>query len=103
MRESAEFAKRVAEKVMSRQIGVKFCSTSHHLGAASYGPTGELVFNKLRLGAKWFEQGITEDVVRLLIHEYGHQYSPDHLSAEYHEALCRIGAKLFMSTRHGEL
>jgi len=57
------------------------------------------VFNKLRLGAKWFEQGITEDVVRLLIHEYGHQYSPDHLSAEYHEALCRIGAKLYAMVR----
>src|SRR2546425_3446424 len=27
--------------------------------------------------------------------KYGHQYSPDHLSAEYHEALCRIGAKLY--------
>jgi len=24
----------------------------------------------------------------------GHQYSGDHLSEEYHEALCRLGAKL---------
>ena len=66
-------------------------------------PTGEFVFNKLRLGAKWFEQGITEEVVRLLIHEFGHQYSPDHLSAEYHEALCRIGARLYALARHGEV
>ena len=31
---------------------------------------------------------------RLLIHEFGHQYSGDHLSEEYHEALCRLGARL---------
>ena len=30
----------------------------------------------------------------LLIHEYGHQYSGDHLFEEYHESLCRLGAKL---------
>ena len=103
MREVADFARRVAEKVLSRQIVVKFCSAPHHIAAASYGPTGELVFNKLRLGAKWFEQGITEDVLRLLIHEFGHQYSPDHLSADYHEALCRIGAKLYAFARRGDV
>jgi len=95
MRQIAAFAQQVAEKVLSRRIVVKYCATPHHLGAASYGPSGELVFNKFRLGAGWFERGITEDVVRLLIHEYGHDSSLDHLSSEYHEALCRIGAKLF--------
>src|SRR5439155_7096912 len=102
MREVADFARRVAEKVLSRQIVVKFCSTPHHLGGASYGPGGELVFNKFRLGADWFEHGITEDVVRLLIHEFGHQLSLDHLCSEYHQALCRIGAKLFAAARAGE-
>jgi len=103
MKEIADFAVRVAAKVLSRQIVVKFCATPHHLGGASYGPSGELVFNKFRLGADWFEHGITEDVVRLLIHEFGHQLSADHLCAEYHEALCRIGAKLFAAARAGEM
>lgn len=103
MREVATFARRVAEKVLSRSITVKFCATPHHLGGASYGPGGELVFNKLRLGAEWFERGITEDVVGLLVHEYGHEYSPDHLSSTYHEALCRIGAKMYALARRGEL
>ena len=101
MREIAMFARRMGEKVLSRTIMVKFCATPHHLAAASYGSGGELVFNKFRLGVDWFEHGITEDVVRLLIHEFGHEYSPDHLSAEYHEALCRIGAKLFALERRG--
>jgi len=103
MREIAQFAQRVADTVLSRHIVVRFCSTPHHLGAASYGPTGELVFNKLRLGAKWFEQGISENVLRLLIHEFGHQYSPDHLSAEYHKALCGIGAKLYAMARRRDV
>jgi hypothetical protein len=40
---------------------------------ACYGK-GRLDFNLFRLGHKWFEQGVTEDVDRLLIHEFGHQY-----------------------------
>ena len=103
MREIATFAQRMAEKVLSRAIKVKFCATPHHLGSASYGPSGELVFNKLRLGADWFESGITEDVVGLLVHEFGHDTALDHLSSEYHEALCRIGAKLHALARRGEL
>ena len=91
MRGIASFAARVAEKA------------PHHLGAASYGPSGTLVFNKFRLGADWFEHGITEEVVGLLIHELAHGDSVDHLSAEYHEALCRIGAKLFALARRGDL
>ena len=60
---------------------------------ACYG-AGRLDFNLFRLGHQWFEQGVTEDVDRLLIHEFGHQYSGDHLSEDYHQALCQLGAKL---------
>jgi hypothetical protein len=60
---------------------------------ACYG-RGKLDFNLHHLGYKWFEQGANEEVDRLLIHEFGHQYSGDHLSADYHEALCRLGALL---------
>jgi hypothetical protein len=103
MSQIATFAQSMAGKVLNRNISVKFCSTPHHLGAASYGPGGELIFNKLRLGSDWFEQGITEDVVQLLVHEFGHQFSLDHLSAEYHEALCRIGSRLFLLGKRNEL
>jgi hypothetical protein len=103
MRQIADFAQTMAENVLNRKISVKYCATPHHLGAASYGPSGDLVFNKLRLGSEWFERGITEDVVQLLVHEFGHQFSADHLSSEYHEALCRIGARLFAKAKAGEL
>lgn len=103
MREIATFAQRMAEKVLGRAITVKFCSTPHHLGGASYGPGGELVFNKFWLHDPWFEKGITESVVELLVHEFGHDTAIDHLSSEYHEALCRVGAKLYALARHGEI
>lgn len=95
MQKIAAFAQQMALKTIDRHIVVKFCATAHHLGAASYGPGGELIFNKFRLGNEWFEQGITQDVLELLIHEFGHQYSLDHLSEEYYAALCRIGARLW--------
>lgn len=47
-----------------------------------------------RLGYKWFDQGATEAVDELLIHEFGHESSGDHLSSDYHEALSRLGARL---------
>lgn len=103
MRLVASFAINVAKQVLSRQIVVKFCATAHHLGSASYGPSGQLVFNKFRLGADWFERGITEDVLQLIIHEFGHEHSLDHLSADYHEALCRIGARLYACALGGNL
>jgi hypothetical protein len=103
MKEIAGFAQEMATKVLGKDVVVRFCATAHHLGAASYGPSGELVFNKFRLGADWFERGVNEDVVRLLIHEFGHEFSLDHLSSEYHEALCRIGAKMFALGKRQQL
>ena len=40
---------------------------------------GRLVFNLSRCGRDFFEQGITDDVNDLLIHEFGHHYASDHL------------------------
>ena len=77
---------------MNVAVGVTFVRTTNNFVACC--GAGRLDFNVLRLGYQWFEQGATEDVDRLLIHEFGHQYSGDHLSEEYHEALCRLGARL---------
>ncbi len=88
----AEYARFLAEELMDVSLVVSVVHTTDKF-AACYG-SERLDFNRFRLGNKWFEQGVTEDVDRLLIHEFGHQYSSDHLSAEYHDALCRLGARL---------
>jgi hypothetical protein len=92
MKRVADYAMFLAEELMGVPITVTFVNTTNNF-LACYGP-GDLHFNLFRLGHEWFEQGITEEVDRLLLHEFGHQYSGDHLSGEYHEGLCRLGSRL---------
>lgn len=86
------YARFLAKELMGVQLKVAIVHTTNNF-AACYG-NGRLDFNLLRLGHKWFDQGATEEVDRLLIHEFGHEYSGDHLSEDYHDALCRLGAGL---------
>jgi hypothetical protein len=92
MREVADYAVFLGQELLGVSITVSFVNTTNNFSAC-YGP-GDLHFNLFRLGHKWFEHGITEEVDRLLIHEFGHQWASDHLSEEYHDALCLLGARL---------
>jgi hypothetical protein len=92
IRNVAAYARFLAKELMGVSLTVNVVHTTNNF-AACYG-LGRLDFNLLRLGHKWFDQGASEDVDRLLIHEFGHQFSSDHLSEDYHEALCRLGARL---------
>src|SRR5262249_29045986 len=92
MRAIADYAVFLGQELMDVAVrGGVVHSTGNF--AACYAP-GKLDFNVFRLGHKFFEQGITEAVDELLIHEYGHQYSGDHLSEEYHEGICLLRARL---------
>lgn len=93
MKQIAEYAVLLGQELMAVPVTVTFVNTTNAF-LACYAAGGDLHFNLFRLGHAWFESGITEEVDRLLIHEYGHEYSGDHLSEDYHEALCRLGAKL---------
>lgn len=64
-----------------------------HGGA--YG-SGVLYINMGVLGKNFFEDfpSNMKRVVKFLIHEFGHEYSGDHLSSKYHDALCDVGAEL---------
>ncbi len=92
MKNIAAYAVFLARELMQVSLTVSVVRTTNNFRAC-YG-SGRLDFNLLRLGHRWFEQGASEEVDRLLIHEFGHEYSPDHLSGDYHEALCRLGAGL---------
>lgn len=99
MKKIVKYAKDLAWKILgqdnfsSSYIQVDVVSKATWPYAATYGP-GHLTFNLGRLGHAWFDLGPREDVDQLLIHEFGHHFSADHLSEEYHDALCRLGAKL---------
>jgi hypothetical protein len=92
MKNIAAYARFLAKELMGVSLTVSVVHTTNNF-AACYGSV-RLDLNLLRLGHRWFEQGASEDVDGLLIHEFGHEYSGDHLSSDYHEALCKLGAGL---------
>jgi hypothetical protein len=93
MHRVADYAMRVAKAIMGVDIAVEITRLLNEPFLAAYG-SRRIIFNLGRLGHKFFDSGNLEDVDELLIHEFGHEYSPDHLSSSYHDALCRLGARL---------
>lgn len=93
MKQIAAYAQMLAKELMKVDIKVRIADDTGMKASAAYGQC-HLVFNLAYLGRRWFEHGADHRVDSLLIHEFGHQYSGDHLSSEYYKALCTLGAKL---------
>lgn len=92
MKTVVAYTKRLGQRVLGREVHVRIASDVTWPFAAVYG-NGQLIFNLGRLGHRWFG-GPLPAINELLIHEFGHEYSCNHLSSEYHDALCRLGAAL---------
>lgn len=96
-------ARRVAIEVLQREINVIFANDPAWPFSATYGP-GRLTLNVGRLGEKWFDLEANQIAIeRLLLHEFAHEYAADHLSDEYHEAICGIAARWLDSVRKTRL
>ena len=93
MAQIADYARGLGGRLLDGAVSVKIVNRFREHHAAWYG-NRVLTFNLARLGHAWFNEGIRQEVDRLLIHEFGHHASADHLSKEYHDALCKLGAKL---------
>lgn len=52
------------------------------------------MLNLNKLGHRWFDQPDVVKIDALLIHEYAHHYSMDHLSSKFYDACCSIGARM---------
>lgn len=89
----ARYAERIGQLILGRPVTVRIANDFDWLFNAAYGD-GLLYLNYAKLGRAWFAAEASEAVNRLLIHEYAHEYSADHLSHEYHEAICRVAAKM---------
>lgn len=93
MRNIAAYVEGLATHLLGFPIRVKYHNDSTYGFSAWYGGR-QLTFNVGRLGYRFFAQGPTVALNRLVIHELGHEYSGNHLSHDYHDALCKLGAKL---------
>jgi hypothetical protein len=59
----------------------------------------ELTFNFTALGYRFFEEAmegsqVSDRAHELLIHEFAHQWAAEHLSKEFYDACCKVGARL---------
>ncbi len=92
MKRTAEYATTLARRLMGVDITVRFTRANRQF-AACYGAR-ELTFEVGCLGRAWFDDVGSIEQDDLLIHEFGHEYSSDHLSAQYHKALTMLAAQL---------
>lgn len=92
------FTERIAERLSGVRPQVLIIDDWHVRASATYGRGpggGQFEFNVARLGRQWFEQEpASERVLDIILHELGHHYEADHLSARYHRALTRLSARL---------
>ena len=91
------FMGRLAQELLGRMISCTIVREPTIFWAANYGP-GRFTLNLGRLGHKFFDEFPVniEAVIDLAIHEFGHEYSGNHLSEDYYNALTKLGAKCAM-------
>lgn len=82
----------IADSVLGVSIAVEFINEFGLGVAACYGQR-TLRFNVAKLGKKFFENGASEEVLDLIIHELAHEWASNHLSTEYYNACTKIGAR----------
>jgi len=100
MKKIAAYAKFVAKHVLSTEIRIRIVNDIQWPFAATFGRGGELALNVGRLGHSWFNAPYWAAVDELLVHEFGHWYSSDHLSHGFHDALCKVGAGMVALALH---
>jgi hypothetical protein len=93
MRRVAAYAETLAQELLGIPIRVEFQPLVTAYWSAAYGGR-VLTFNLGRLGHRWFDEPDQETVDALLLHEFPHEECDDHLSDRYHQAICRLGARL---------
>ena len=96
MRLAVRGFEQLAEALLEKPIRIVMACDPGLKGVASFG-NNTLILNKLRLKDAFFEHcegGLTEELIGVAIHEFAHDKVADHLSDEFHEECCRLGAKL---------
>lgn len=88
-----KYTKWVAKKLINIDISIVIAKDRGWGFTAAYG-NKRLTVNLARVGYSWFDAVASLDMNALLLHEFAHEYVGDHLSSEYHQAICDLGAKL---------
>jgi hypothetical protein len=102
MRAVADYTHKLAELLLECPITIKFGGQDSR-EAACFGSC-VLQFNVRNLGRAWFDLKHNRiEIDDLILHEFGHHFSREHLSDSYADALTRLGAKAMKLGREGRL
>lgn len=88
------FAINTGRELLDKKIIVQIAHEPEWPVQAVFGKSSALVLNKATLPTDFFDGEITDYVIDLLIHEFGHLWTIDHLSRDYYDALTRLGARM---------
>lgn len=92
-----EYTVALAKELLKDDLEVRFVCCPHNGFGACFGKDAGIAgprmdYNIGRLGRAWFDSGMTERVDSLIIHEFGHYFSPNHLSEDFYDGLCKLAA-----------
>lgn len=105
MRHVSQLVYRLGRALMGVRVAVRYVRSMGGGCVAAYGPNAwgvkTLDFNVGHLGSSFFGNWTEhrEAILDLILHEFGHEYSSNHLDAAYYRALTRLGAKLALLVR----
>jgi hypothetical protein len=99
MLQVAQFAREFAAFALNIRIQVDFVAETTMGIAACYGGRC-LKYNVGRLGYAAFENGLTDKLLDLTIHELAHEKASNHLSEEFYDACTMLGAKAAIFALH---
>lgn len=102
VRAFVEKTKRLARVLMNVEVDVEIANDpTWPFGAtwgASKGGRAHMYINRGRLGESWFAlMGAKQ--IDLVIHEFGHEYSDNHLSEDYYHALTKLAGLLAVAVK----
>lgn len=105
MRWCADHAYMIANELLGKELTVRWNVSSTNFIAAFHKRDTTLDFAVKKLGRAWFDRAASPDGLyklhALLIHELAHNFVDDHLSSDFHEACCDLGARLArLALRH---
>lgn len=94
MRLVACYARRLIKAWYGHDTEVVISNDPQWPYGGAYGPRGPLYINKAKQPRDFFNDGITDDVVKFLIHEGAHERVTDHLCEDYYDQCTLLGAKM---------
>ena len=97
MKKVSAYAKRLHTKLFNKPL--EFVIHNGRGASACYvrgNSACQIQFFYKVLGKDWFDlENNKLAITRLIIHEFGHYYSSNHLSEQYYDGLCDIGAMMY--------